>query len=498
LTAVAIHPAMPNAGRGASAVPPFRPSARKLRIQAHVDAYADRRERWIARNSYFHADDLHYMQFLVPAGLRVLDCGCGLGDLLAALKPSYGVGVDLSPKMVDCARARHPQFEFVAGDIEDPATTARLAGPFDVIVLSDTIGALDDCQQALENLQALCTPDTRVIVVYYSRLWDPILYLAEKIGLKMPQPEQNTLTPADIDNLLRLAGFTIVKREWRQLLPRRLLGLGALVNRYLAPFPLIRRACLRNYVVAKTQRDSSRSEPSVTVVVPCRNERGNIEEVVRRMPRLGEDVEIVFVEGRSEDGTLDEIHRVMRAYPQWDIKVVVQDGLGKGDAVRKGFDLARGEVLMVLDADLAVPPEDLKKFYRVLASGKGEFINGSRLVYPMEKDAMRFLNFIANQIFSWLFSWLLNQRFTDTLCGTKVLYRRHYKRIATDRNYFGDFDPFGDFDLIFGASKLNLQVAEVPVRYASRRYGSTQISRFRHGWLLLRMVCFAYRKLKAL
>jgi len=476
----------------------FGPSARKLKIQAHVDAYADDRERWISRNAYFHADDVRYMRFLVPEGLRVLDCGCGVGDLLQALKPSYGVGVDLSAKMIDHARQRHPQLEFVAGDVEDPATFERIKGPFDVIVLSDTIGALDDCEQALENLHAVCTPDTRIIVAYYSRHWDPLLRLAEKVGLKMPQPEQNALTPADIDNLLRLSGFEIIKREWRQLLPRKLFGLGTLINRFVAPFPLIRRACLRNYVVAKVPRAASAHRPSVTVVVPCRNERGNIEEAVRRMPRLSDDLEILFVEGHSKDGTLEEIERVIRAYPQRDIKVMVQQGLGKGDAVRLGFAHARGEVLMILDADLTVPPEDLSKFYRALVNGKGEFINGSRLVYPMEKDAMRFLNFIANQIFSWLFSWLLNQRFTDTLCGTKVLYKRHYLQIVANRSYFGDFDPFGDFDLIFGASKLNLQLVEVPVRYASRQYGATQISRFAHGWLLLRMVLFAYRKLKAL
>ena len=165
--------------------------------------------------------------------------------------------------------------------------------------------------------------------------------------------------------------------------------------------------------------------------------------------------------------------------------------------MRKGFDLARGDVLMILDSDLTMPPEDLPKYFAALSAGKGEFINGSRLVYPMEREAMRFLNWVANQIFSMLFSWLLNQRFTDTLCGTKVLRKRHYEMIAANRSYFGDFDPFGDFDLIFGATKLNLKVAEVPIRYASRTYGETQISRFAHGWLLVRMVIFAYFRLKA-
>ena len=236
--------------------------------------------------------------------------------------------------------------------------------------------------------------------------------------------------------------------------------------------------------------------PSTTVLIPCRNEKGNIESAVKRLPDFCEDLEILYVEGNSQDGTLDEIRRVIAAYPNRDIKVLIQDGKGKGDAVRKGFDNARGDVLMILDADLTVPPEDLPKFYKAISSGKGEYINGTRLVYPMDDQAMRFLNFWANRTFSVLFTWLLNQRFTDTLCGTKVLTKKNYEKIVANRSYFGDFDPFGDFDLIFGATKLSLKVVEVPIRYAAREYGETQISRFRHGWLLLKMVFFAYKKLK--
>ncbi len=133
-----------------------------------------------------------------------------------------------------------------------------------------------------------------------------------------------------------------------------------------------------------------------------------------------------------------------------------------------------------------------------MSLGKGEFVNGSRLVYRMEDQAMRALNLIANKLFSLIFTWLLGQRFTDTLCGTKVLRREDYLRLKAGRAYFGDFDPFGDFDLIFGAAKLNLKVVEVPIRYASRTYGETQISRFRHGLMLLRMVVFAFLRIKAI
>jgi SAM-dependent methyltransferase len=472
-------------------------STRTARVREIADRLAPERDRWIARNRFFYEEDEKYMRFLVPDGLRVLELGCGTGRLLAALKPARGVGVELSPRMAEVAQRNHPELEIVVGDVEDSAFMRTLEGPFDVIVLSDTIGSLEDVQLAFENVNLLCSADTRVIVAYYQPKWEPMLRLGELLGQKMRMMEQNWLSMDDIAALLRLAEFDVIKREWRQLLPKRWLGLGTLINRYVAPWPFIRRACLRNYVVARSARVVARPELSATVVVPCRNEKGNIEPAVRRLPRFCRDLEILFVEGHSKDGTLEEIHRVISAFPEHDIKVLVQPGKGKGDAVRAGFAAARGDVLIILDADLTTPPEWMPKFYDAIASGKGEFANGSRLVYPMEDEAMQFLNHIANRVFSWLFTWLLNQRFTDTLCGTKVLSRLHYERIAANRAYFGEFDPFGDFDLIFGASKQNLKVVEIPVAYASRKYGETQISRFRHGWLLLRMVVFAFRKLKA-
>jgi glycosyltransferase involved in cell wall biosynthesis len=224
---------------------------------------------------------------------------------------------------------------------------------------------------------------------------------------------------------------------------------------------------------------------------------GNIENAVKRIPKMGKHTEIIFVEGHSQDDTLEEIKRVCAEYrSERDVKHTVQDGKGKGDAVRKGFGMATGDILMIQDGDLTAPPEDLPKFYNAIASGKGEYINGSRLVYPMEKQAMRTLNVIGNKFFSIMFSWLLEQPLKDTLCGTKVISRKNWNTLVANRSYFGDFDPFGDFDLIFGAAKMNLKIVEVPLRYKAREYGDTNISRFRHGWLLLKMVFFALNKIK--
>ncbi|MGE0254053.1 MAG: glycosyltransferase [Alphaproteobacteria bacterium] len=472
-------------------------SRRKAAVRALADGIAPEAARWRSRNAYFHAEDARSLRFLVPAGLRVLEIGCGTGDLLAALMPKSGVGIDLSAGMIAEARKRHPELTFIVGDGEDPEVLTSLGDPFDVIVLADTIGEYEDVVTAFSHLHGLCHRDTRVVIAYHSPLWWPILKLAEQLGLKKPTPPQNWLSIDDIASLLELADFEVVAREWRQLVPRRVLGLGPLINRFIAPLPIIRRFCVRNYVIVRSRRLPPLGRLSATVVIPCRNECGNIFEAVRRMPAFGSDLELIFVEGHSSDGTADEIRRVIAANPERDIKFLTQPGRGKGDAVRAGFEAARGDVLIILDADLTAPPEMLPRFYDALVSGRGEFINGTRLVYPLETGAMRFLNLIANRIFSLLFTWLIGQRYTDTLCGTKALTAAHYRRIAAGRPYFGDFDPFGDFDLILGSARLHLKVCEIPVRYQARTYGETQIKRFQHGWLLARMVVFAFFKLKA-
>jgi SAM-dependent methyltransferase len=473
-------------------------SPRKAAILAAFEANAAQRQIFRKRAAFFHEEDLRYLRFLIPAGLRILELGCGTGDVLAGLEPSYGLGVDFSAAVIEQARRLHAGLEFRVGDVEDADFIASLPGPFDVILIVDTIGAMDDCQATLESLHQLCMRETRLVVAYYSHLWDPLLAMAEWIGWRMRQPPQNVLSPADIRALAGLADMEPIKSETRLLSPLRLLGLGRLVNRFISMLPIIRLMSLRHYSVFRSLRKCRDDVRSASVVIPARNERGNVASAIARLPRFCDDMEIIFVEGHSRDNTLEEMRRVAAAYSDRDIKVLQQPGKGKADAVFTAFDAARGDVLMILDADLTVPPEQLPKFWHALASGKGEFINGSRLVYPMEEEAMKFLNLAANRSFSLLFSYLLNQRFTDTLCGSKAIRRSDYQRLKRGRAYFGDFDPFGDFDLIFGAAKLNLRCVEVPIRYASRTYGATQISRFRHGFMLIKMVVFAFFKVKAL
>jgi ubiquinone/menaquinone biosynthesis C-methylase UbiE len=472
---------------------------RKRQLRDEIEASLDEQERWRRINAAYHADDFKFMRFLIPPGKRVLELGCGMGDLLAALEPSYGVGIDFAAGALARARARYPPLTFVLADAEDPATAGAIEGPFDYIVIADTIGMFEDIDGTLRLIHQLCSPSTRIVIAYYSHLWEPVLKTAEALGLRRKQPRINYIATADFLNLMDLADFEVINSEQRQLLPIRLFGLGTFINKFIAPLPGIRKFALRTYLVGRPVRTYSERSLSVSILIPCRNERGNIENAILRMPRFGRAQEILFVEGNSSDGTFEECERVREAYEhEWDIVVLKQEGRGKGDAVRRGFAAARHDVLMILDADLTMPPEALPKFHAVIESGKADFVNGTRLVYPMEEEAMRPLNFIANRLFAYLFSYLVNTRLTDTLCGTKVLMRKDYEVLAKERDYFGNFDPFGDFDLIFGAAKQNLKIIETPIHYKARTFGETQISRFRDGWLLLKMVWFAYRKLKAI
>ncbi|MCB2187246.1 MAG: glycosyltransferase [Deltaproteobacteria bacterium] len=460
-----------------------------------MDELAPARKKWLAKNKYYYDQMLEFLRWHIPQGCSVLEVGCGTGHILAGVKPSRGVGIDVSPRMVEIAQADHPELEFRVMD----AHQLDLGETFDYIIVSDTLVYLEDIELFLKKLKKVTTPKTRIIFTFHNSIWIPLIQLAEKLKLKMPQVRLNMLGKRDVTNLLTLEDYQVVTTGRRFLFPADLPGIAPLCNRYLAPLPLINHLCLMGFIIARVPdlHRADNQDYSVTVVVPARNEKGNIAAAVTRTPVMGSRTEILFVEGNSTDDTLAEIQRVCAEMESpHELRWAVQDGKGKGDAVRKGYGLATGDILMILDADLTMPPEDLPKFYNAIASGKGEYINGSRLIYPMEKQAMRFLNMVGNKFFSLMFSFLLNQRITDTLCGTKVLFKEDYERLAANRAYFGDFDPFGDFDLIFGATKLDLKFLEVPIRYRARTYGSTNISRFSHGWLLIKMVAFAMKRLK--
>jgi SAM-dependent methyltransferase len=456
------------------------------------DEFCRESSGWQPLRAFYQKRLAEIYRFLIPPGTRVLEVGCSRGDLLAAVRPSYGVGIDLSPAMIATAKALYPELHFMEGD----AHTIDLGAEFDYIICSDLVNDIWDVEKLFKNLARHCSPSTRIVLNTYSRVWELPRRLAEKLGLVKKTLTQNWLMASDVENLLYLANFEMIRAGREILWPVPTPLVSTFFNKFVVklwPFDLL---ALTSILVARAMPKQHREKVKVSVVVAARNEAGNIPAIFDRVPEMGSGTELIFVEGQSNDNTFEAIKSEIARRPEVDARLYKQPGKGKGDAVRTGFQQATGELLMILDADMTVPPEDLPRFYEAWQSGKADFVNGVRLVYPMENRAMRFFNLLGNRFFSLLFTWLLEQNIQDTLCGTKVLSKRNYEFIAANRSYFGDFDPFGDFDLLFGAAKHNLKIVDLPIRYAERTYGDTNIQRWRHGVILLRMAFLAMRRIK--
>ena len=460
--------------------------------RAFQDGVAPERDDRIRSNKYFYDGLKRLLQFIVEPGKRVLAVRCQTGHLLASVEPSYGVGVEIGEVMVARAAEQHPGLHFVRCDPEKLA----LGEKFDYILFEHIFDTVD-ILRAFESLREHCTPDTRLIIFNYNQLWEPILELASKAGLRSKFVEPNWVSENDIRGFLKLAGFRPVRIHRRFLFPKWIPLLSWLLNGFLARLPGVRRLCLMQIMVARPLPEPMREEDvTVSVVVPCRNERGNVQLAVQRIPDMGKGTEILFCDDQSSDGTAEEVRYIQRQYPDRNIRLVAGPGICKAENVWTGFRAARGDVLMILDADLSVMPEELPMFLRALVSHQGDFVNGSRLIYPVQRNAMKFPNMVGNKLFGLLFSFLLDQRIKDTLCGTKVLWRKDWLRLEKDLGSWGIKDLWGDYELLFGASKLHLEIVEVPVHYQERIHGVTKMTKvFRNGLRMLRICWWAWRRL---
>lgn len=458
----------------------------------YFDEHAHARSQWRQRNSFYYNNVESFLTFLIPPGASVLHAGADSSSLLTTLAPTRGLGIHPSERTVAQIRSTRDALSFRRADLVDITET------FDYVVFSDILGHVNDVETVLTEASQCIPWNGRIVVTQYSALWEPILDFASKIGLRMPRVVQSWLSGGDLENFARLAGLETVRRGTRVLAPFYIPLVSTFFNKYLGNiFPFTRLGLYHYLVFRKQNARTSTPKPTLSIVVPARNEAGMIDTILRDLTALDCMTELIFVEGHSSDKTYEAIERAVSGY-KGDKKILYtkQSGKGKGDAVRKGFDMATSDIITIFDADMTVPAADMPKFYRAIVDNRGDFINGSRLVYPLEKQSMRFLNFLGNKFFSLAFSWLLATRVKDTLCGTKMLWREDYEAIQAGRAFFGDFDPFGDFDLLFGAAKLNRKIIDLPVHYGERTYGTTNIQRWRHGWLLLKMVVFAMRKIK--
>ena len=459
----------------------------------HQSTEAATRGKWIRRNRYYYELLVRLLRHLVEPGKRVLNIRCQTGFLLDALQPRYGVGVDISAEMIDEARTAHPEFKYYEAFPEDFVSQET----FDYILLCDP-GDTVDVQKTLSRVQTACERHTRLIIYSYNFLWEPLIVLAQRLRLKIPQTEQNWLSERDLRGLLELTGFEWLKTYRTALLPKYVPLLSAVLNRFVAKLPLIQRLCMIEVLVARpVTKPADISKLAVSVIVPCKNECENIEGAVTRMPQLADATEIIFCDDQSTDGTAEEVRRMQRSYPKRDIRLVEGPGICKARNVWAGFEAATGDILVILDADLTVMPEELPYFIDVIARGCAEFVNGSRLVYPVPKAAMKHFNFFGNKLFSVLFSYVLGQRIKDTLCGTKVLWRSDWERIRPFIGTWGAIDNWGDYELLFGAAKLNLRIVDQPIHYQERIYGFTKMTKvFKNGLTMLHMCVRGFLKLR--
>lgn len=468
-------------------------------LRTHFDWVAANDDKARRSQRGFHRQLLGYFRHHIQPGARILEVGCGKGDLLAALEPAHGLGLDFSPAMIEAARTRHattPDIKFQIASAEGPLP---IQDTFDHIILDYLTGYLSDIQKVLTGLKSVAHSRTRLHITSLNTLWKVPLGWGQAMGLVMPQPPSAWLSDRDLINLLELAGWEVVRWEHHQIFPWTVPGLDALFNRFAVRLPGLRHFGATLSFVARVKRppDTSPTGLTCSVIVPARNEAGNIRAALERIPVLGAGTELIFVEGNSKDDTWDVIQEEIANYRgPHKLKAMQQPGKGKWDAVRTGFEAATGDVLVIQDGDLTAPPEDIVKFFEAIASGTAEFANGSRLVYPMESRAMRFLNLLGNKFFASALSFVLGQPVKDSLCGTKMIMRSDYQRLLQRIKQFGDFDPFGDFNLLFGSALLDLRIRDIPVRYKDRTYGETNISRFRHGWILLRMTWFGVCNLR--
>jgi SAM-dependent methyltransferase len=456
------------------------------------DSVAEHRDDWIRSNRYYYDRMKRLLRFIVEPGRRILEVRCETGHFLAAVEPARGLGVEIGQAIVERARRNYPDLEFIQAEPEE----LNLDEKFDYVLFNHIFDTVD-ILRALVQIRRHCTLETRLIVINYNQLWQPLLGLASKLGLRSRFVEPNWISEYDVRGFVNLAGFRPIRTHRLILFPKMIPLLSGLLNDYVAKLPGLRRLCMMQVIVARPQPEAKREQDvTVSVVIPCRNEHGNVQTAVERIPAMGKTTEIIFCDDKSTDGTADEVRRMQALHPNRDIRLVEGPGICKAENVWTGFRSARGDVLMILDADLAVMPEELHDFLRTLVSRRGEFINGSRLVYPMQERAMKFANIVGNKIFGLAFSFLLDQRIKDTLCGTKVLWRKDWLRMERILGSWGIRDLWGDYELLFGASRLHLEIVEVPVHYQERLHGVTKMTKvFSNGLRMLRICFHAWHRL---
>lgn len=452
----------------------------KFEVKEHFNRIARTFDKWKSKNSYYHDQLKRFYALTIPKGKKIFEIGCSTGDLLSYLEPSYGFGIDIAESMIEIAKEKYPWLNFAVADID----TLNTDNKFDYVILSNLIEYVSDCCGFFRILRKILSDDTKVIITNVNPLWEPVMALGIKLKLKTPDIQRNYITKKDLINMLALCDYDIIEDGFRIIFPQKFFWISDFINKLFSRIPGINNLCCLQYIIIRDRpKISHAKELSCSVIVPCFNESENIKRCIERIPQMGKFTQIIVVDDGSTDGTADIVRELIERNK--DVLLISHPlNLGKAAAIKTGFENAEGDIVIILDADMAVPPEELPQLFFAIAEGKAEFVNGTRMVYPMEKGAMRFLNFLGNKMFGIILSLLTGQRNTDTLCGTKAILRKYYKYIDINSSW-------GDFDLLFAAAKLKLKTVEMPVHYRRRTAGSSKMRTIRVAFSLLK-VCWRW------
>ncbi len=454
--------------------------------RSHFEALAPDYDRLKRRNEYYNDYLIKWCRALVPPGRRVLEVGSGRGDVLSAVLPSEGIGIDLSPAMTRLAAEAFPDLEFRTQAIED----FEGRGDVDVALMINTLEYAYDAGLVLDRIRAALRDNGKLLISTANPIWSPIFKTASRLNLRIPDCKRLFLTNKDVVNLLQLHGFEVTYENMALLMPKGGgLAAGAL-NWTASRTPYLRHLSSTQLIMARKVPEKRR-EYSVSLIIPCHNEVGNVDRCVREVRKLGTRTEVIFVDDGSTDGTADAIEPSHN--PNVETRVIsYKPNEGKGNAVRRGFDAATGDILMILDADLTTHPEELGPLYEAFAEGRAEFVNCTRLVYPMDNAAMKFANYVGNKMFTIAVSLIMGARVSDTLCGTKAMFRWDYEHMTLGR------DPWGDYDFLFGAAQQRLVIRELPVHYRDRVFGMSKMAATKHTMNLLRMCVRGFGQVQTL
>jgi len=439
---------------------------------------------------YYHKRIRKVFSFIIPPNKKILFFGSYDGKILASLRPKMGIGIEVERKIFKIAKKRHLKLKFLNISYDSYIPKEK----FDYIILNSTLGQTTDMLRVLKNIFRACCPSTKILIYQHNYLWEGILNFAEKLSLKRKEGVQNWLSINDVKTYLEGANFQVTRIFRRTIFPLNFFGLGKVLNFIGALIPFFDFFKLDQFIIARPEPHLfPKSLPkSLTICITVRNEKGNIEKIIKSIPKICNQQEILFVEGHSTDGTKEEILKIKKKYSHKNVRVIGQPGIGQGDAIRVGFKAAKGEIIIIYEGDNTADPKDLQYFYKAMKSGKYEFIEGSRFVYPINNQTMPIINQLGNTFFAKWFSFFLGHRTTDVLCGIKSILKRDFNLIYKRWGFLGFEDPFGDFELIYGATRMGLKFGEIPTRYYSRTYGETKTRPFTHGLYLLKMAAKGY------